>query len=35
MLFEVCLVGIEHAIEPLQELVCTMIGVENDGTGEE
>jgi hypothetical protein len=31
MLLEVCLIGIEHAIEPRQKLLGAVIGVENDG----
>ena len=31
VLLEVSLVGVEHTVEPLEELVSTVIGVENDG----
>jgi hypothetical protein len=31
VLLEVSLVGVQHTVEPLEELVSTVIGVENDG----
>lgn len=34
MLLEVLLIGVEHTIEPGEELVSAMIGVHDDGTGE-
>ena len=33
VLFEVSLVGLEHTVKPWEELLGTVIRVENDGTG--